>query len=311
MVNFTSITNKGFLFLFLFLISALAVNAQEIERYTQYLYNPMSINPAFAGSRGTTSFYSSYRTQWVGVEGAPKTIMVSANGTAKNENVGWGLSAQSDKIGPSDQSAITADFSYTIKLNTTYKLSFGLKGSANLLNVDFSKLYLKDGTDPLFEKNIDNKFSPNVGVGLFFHSDKTSFGISVPNLLETNFYDKYAATGSNSKIAKDNMNVYLTADHQFELSPDLLFKPALLVKLTKEGPVQTYVSSTFLIHEKFTLGMSYRFKGTLSNLAGFQVSKGLFVGYGYDLETKKMRNYNTASHEIFFRFDLLSKVKKQ
>jgi type IX secretion system PorP/SprF family membrane protein len=307
MVNFTHVKKKGFLFLFL--LSFCFVNAQESERYTQYLYNPIGINPASAGVRGVSSVFTSYRAQWVGVPGAPKTMMLSVSSPTKSKNLGLGFTVISDKIGPSDQSSVALDFSYSIKLNTDYKLSFGLKGSANLLNVDYNKLYLKDGSEPTFQTNIEDKFSPNVGVGLLFHSDKTSFGVSIPNLLETKFYDKYSSTASSS-IAKENMNVFLTADRLFELSPSLVFKPALLVKVTKYGPLQTYVSSTFVIQQKFTLGMSYRFGGTINNLVGFQVSDGMFIGYGYDLETKSMRNYNTASHEVFVRFDLFPKNKK-
>lgn len=308
MVNSTYIKKRGFVFLFL--ISVFAVNAQEDERYTQYLYNPIGINPAFAGSRGTTSIFGSYRTQWVGVPGAPKTILVSANGVAKNKTVGLGLSVVNDKIGPSDQSAIAADFSYTITLTPKYKLAFGLKGSANLLNVDYNKLYIKDDNDNAFENNIDNKFSPNVGLGLYLHSDNTSIGLSVPNLLETKFYDKYAGSGSVSKIAKSNMDVFFTADHLFELSPDLELKPALLVKVTRDGPLQTYISSTFLVQQKVTAGLSYRFGGTINTLVGFQVNNKIFIGYSYDLETKALHNYNTGSHEIFMRFDLFPRGNK-
>lgn len=305
MMNFTCIKKRSILFLFLMGVSF--VNAQENERYTQYLYNPININPAFAGSRGVTSILSSYRAQWVDVPGAPKTMMLSVNGVTKNENVGLGLSVLNDKIGPSDQSAIALDFSYSLKLNPKYKLAFGLKASANLLNVDFTKLYLKDGSEPIFEDNIDNKFSPNIGFGFLLKSDKSSFGISVPNVLETKFYDKYNSNASNSSIAKENLNVFFTADHLFELSPNLMFKPALLVKVVKDGVAQTYASTNFVINQAFTVGMSYRFGGTISNLVGFQASKKMFIGYGYDLETRSMRNYDTASHELFVRFDLFAK----
>ena len=305
MMNFTYIKKRSILFLFLMGVSF--VNAQENERYTQYLYNPININPAFAGSRGVTSILSSYRAQWVDVPGAPKTMMLSVNGVTKNENVGLGLSVLNDKIGPSDQSAIALDFSYSLKLNPKYKLAFGLKASANLLNVDFTKLYLKEGSEPIFEDNIDNKFSPNIGFGFLLKSDKSSFGISVPNVLETKFYDKYNSNASNSSIAKENLNVFFTADHLFELSPNLMFKPALLVKVVKDGVAQTYASTNFVINQAFTVGMSYRFGGTISNLVGFQASKKIFIGYGYDLETRSMRNYDTASHELFVRFDLFAK----
>jgi len=309
MTNFTTI--KKIAFIFLLIISFFSGNAQENERYTQYFYNPTGINPAYAGASGITTLFSSYRTQWVGVPGAPQTVALSLNGAVLKKNIGWGLSVMSDKIGPSDQSAIAADFAYSMNVSPTYKLSFGLKASANLLNVDFTKLYLKDGTEPTFENNIDNKFSPNLGVGFYLHSDRTSIGISSPNLLVTKFYDKYSSNASTSSIAKENMNIFLTANHVFDLDYFLKFKPSILVKIVKDGTIQTYSSATFLVNDVFTIGMSYRFGGTINNLAGFQVSDRMFIGYGYDLETKSMRNYNTGSHEIFIRFDFVGKNQKR
>ncbi|RTY96496.1 type IX secretion system membrane protein PorP/SprF [Flavobacterium sp. GSP27] len=305
MMNFTYIKNK--VTFFLFLIGIFVVNAQENERYTQYLYNPIGINPAAAGASEMNTLFTSYRTQWVGVAGAPETMALSFNGATKNENVGLGISVMNDQIGPSVQSALAVDFAYSLRLNPNYKLAFGLKASANLLNVDFTKLYLKDGTESVFENNIDNKFSPNIGVGLYLHSDKTSIGLSVPNLLATKFYDKYSSNASNSSIATDNLNIFLTANHLFELDYNLKFKPALLVKIVQEGHVQTYASATFLVNDVFTFGTSYRFGGTINSLVGFQINNRVFIGYGYDLETRSMRNYNTASHEIFIKFNLFSK----
>ncbi|MFH6999362.1 type IX secretion system membrane protein PorP/SprF [Flavobacterium sp. FlaQc-57] len=308
MTNYTF--TKNIFLSFFFLMIFFSANAQENERYTQYFYNLTSINPAFAGTNGITTFLGAYRAQWVGVPGAPKTSSLSINSSLKDKRLGFGMSIISDQIGPSDQVAVSADFSYNIELSTQSRLSFGIKASANLLNVDFTKLYLKDGADPVFEDNIRNKFSPNIGAGLYFYNKNTSIGISVPNLLATKFYDKYSSSASVSSIAKEKMNLFFTADRIFELDYYLKFKPGLLVKIG-ENSVQTYTSATFMVNDVFTIGMSYRFGGTICNLAGFQINDKMFIGYSYDLETKSMRNYNTGSHEIFLRFDFLSKTQKR
>jgi type IX secretion system PorP/SprF family membrane protein len=306
-MNLKCTQNRCLLFLFLFVF--VMTNAQENEQYTQYLYNPIAINPAFAGASEGTVLYTSYRSQWTGLNGSPKTGLLSVNGRI-NDNMGLGFSVVNDKIGPTDASALAVDFSYSLKLNEKYKLAFGLKASANLLNVDLSKVYLNDPDDFVFETNIDNKFSPNVGVGLYLHSDKTAIGLSAPNLLTTKFYDSYISNASNSHITKDNLHFFLTADHTFDLGGNLRFKPALLIKVAQDVPVQTNVSANFIIQTKFTLGMAYRFGGTISNTVGFQLNDSMFIGYGYDLATTKLPKYNSASHEIFLKYEFIKKKKK-
>jgi type IX secretion system PorP/SprF family membrane protein len=306
-MNLKCTQNRCLLFLFLFVF--VMTNAQEKEQYNQYLYNPIAINPAFAGASEGTVLYTSYRSQWTGLSGSPTTGLLSVNGLV-SDNIGLGLSVVNDKIGPVDESSVAVDFSYSLKLNEKYKLAFGLKGSANLLNVDLSKLYLNDPGDYVYATDIDNKFSPNVGVGLYLHSDKTSIGLSSPNLLTTKFYDEYESNASNSNITKDNLHFFLTVDHIFDLAPYLRFKPAMLVKVAQDVPLQTNVSANFVIQEKFTLGMSYEFGGTISNMVGLQLSNSMFIGYAYDLTTTKLPKYNSASHEIFLKYEFLKKKKK-
>jgi type IX secretion system PorP/SprF family membrane protein len=159
------------------------LHAQQDAQYTNYMYNTMNINPAYAGSRGTMSVFGLHRTQWVGLEGAPTTNTFALHAPFKDSNVGLGLSIMNDVIGPSDESTISADFSYTIETSDTYKLAFGLRATAHLLNVDFSKLNIYDPNDVLAQYNIDNRFSPNFGVGAYWYSDNTYFGLSIPNML--------------------------------------------------------------------------------------------------------------------------------
>src|SRR5690554_4415721 len=136
--------------------------AQQDPQYTQYMYNTINVNPAYAGSRGVLSVFGLYRTQWVGLDGAPDTGVFSVHSPV-GERVGLGLSFVNDKIGISDESTISVDFSYTIPISENYKLAFGLKGTAHLLNVDYSKLNTYNPVDGLLQNNIDNRFSPNIG----------------------------------------------------------------------------------------------------------------------------------------------------
>jgi len=276
--------------------------AQQDSQYTQYMYNTANINPAYAGQRGVLSAFGLHRTQWVGLDGAPTTNAFAVHSPIRDTNVGLGLSFVNDRIGPADENSISADFSYTVQASDTYKLSFGLKATANLLNVDYTKLNIYNPNDPRFQNNIDNRFSPNIGAGAYLHSENTYVGLSVPNFLETKHYED----DGNYSAAKERMHFYLIAGHVFELNPSLKFKPSLLTKMVQGAPLQVDVSANFLINEKFTLGAAYRWSAAVSAMAGFQITDGLFLGYAYDAETTRLANYNSGSHEIFLRFELFS-----
>ena len=295
-----------FIGLILVLLSGISY-AQQDAQYTQYMYNTIVINPAYAGSRDAMSIFALHRTQWVGLDGAPVTNNFSIHTPINGSNVGLGLSVVNDRIGPSDENNIAVDFSYSIHTSDRYKLSFGLKASANLLNVDFTKLHIYNPGDPRFQDNIDNKFSPNIGVGLYLHSDNTYFGLSAPYLLETNHYDKSANNSSSSFVAREKIHYYFIAGHVFDLSGNVQFKPSVLTKMVQGAPLQVDISGNFLINEKFTAGLAYRWDASFSGLVGFQISDSWFIGYAYDLDTTKLANYNSGSHEIFLRYELFHK----
>lgn len=279
--------------------------AQQDPQYTQYMYNTVQINPAYAGSRGVMSIFGLYRTQWVGLDGAPKTANLSVNTPLGDSKLGLGVSFNNDQIGAMDENNISIDLSYTIDLSQRFKLSFGVKGTANLLNVDYTKLNIYNPNDVQFQENIDNQFSPNIGAGLYLHSDKTYFGLSVPNFLTTDRYEDNTVS-----TMKQKMNFYLIGGHVFDLSPSLKFKPAFLAKAVAGAPVQVDVTANFLILEKFTVGAAYRWDASVSGLVGFQVTDGLFVGYTYDTDTTKLAHYNSGSHEIFMRFELFNRFNR-
>ncbi|ALM48536.1 hypothetical protein AMR72_06250 [Flavobacterium psychrophilum] len=288
----------------LLLVCNSALWAQQDPQYTQYMYNPININPAYAGTRGVTTIFGLHRAQWVGLDGAPVTNSASLNAPV-GKNVGLGVSFVNDKIGPTDTNVIAADFSYTIPVNNDYKLSLGIKGSVQLFNVDFTKLNIYDPSDPRFSANINNKLTPNVGAGAFMYSENSYFGLSVPHILETNNY-----SDNEISVVKERFHVYAMAGHVFDLAYNWKFKPAALAKVVQGAPLQVDLTANVLYNDKFTLGLAYRWSAAVSALAGFQVSDGLFIGYTYDTETTKLANYNSGSHEIFLRFELFKKYEK-
>lgn len=294
---------KKILFVTLLLV-CLHGAAQQDAQYTHYMYNTININPAYAGSRGVMSMFGLHRTQWVGLDGAPVTNSFSINTPIKDTNLGVGLSFVNDRIGPTDENAISIDVSYTVRTSERFKLSFGLKGTANLFSLDPTKLNIENQADPQFQ-NLNNEFSPNLGAGVYFHSNKSYIGLSVPNFFETVRY-----SDDDIAVNKERMNFYLIGGHVFDLSSTIKFKPAFLVKAIEGAPLQLDVSGNFLINERFVLGAAWRWDAAVSAMAGFQVTEGLFIGYGYDHETTKLRRFNSGSHEVFLRFELFNKYNR-
>lgn len=294
------------LFVFTLLLS-FAVYAQQDPQFTNYMYNTTAVNPAYTGSRGMASVFGLHRSQWVGLEGAPTTNMLSVHTPIQNSKVGIGLNFVNDKLGVTQENEVSLNFSYTLDLdNRDSKLSLGLKVSANMLDVDYDRLNVYDSNDVIFKSNISNQFSPNVGAGIYYHNKKSYLGISVPAFLENiRVKDQGIYSGVNQR-----MHFYLMGGHVFDLNRDLKFKPAMLIKAVDGAPLQADVTANFLIQEKLTLGAAYRWDAAWSALVGFQISNGLFVGYSYDADTTKLGNYNSGSHEVFLRFDLISRYKR-
>ena len=278
--------------------------AQQDAQFTQYMYNTININPAYAGSRGVLSIFALHRTQWVGLEGAPVTNTISINTPFNGTNLGLGVSLVNDKIGPTIENTFSADLSYTIHTSETFKLSFGIKATANLFDLDITKLDPVNISDPALQ-NIKNKFSPNIGGGIYLHSNKAYIGLSAPNFIETNRYNVNEVV-----ILKEKMHYYLIAGYVFDLSDSVKIKPALLTKIVEGAPLQVDITGNFMINEKFVAGIAYRWSAALSAMVGFQVSNCFQIGYGYDKETTTLDHYNSGSHEIFLRYELFNNISK-
>lgn len=281
------------------------VNAQQDSQYSQYMYNTVSINPGYAGSRGMLSAFGMYRNQWVGLEGAPETLNFSINSPIGLKRVGLGVNFVSDRIGPSSEDILTADFSYTIPVfNAETKLSFGLKAGVNMFTLDINKLNIENPNDVNFRSR--NLSSPVVGLGFYLHSNKWYFGLSTPNILETEHYDEIAVS-----TATEKMHGYAIGGYVFDLNQNVKLKPAFLVKAVSGAPLAVDLSANFQLYNDFTLGASYRLDAAVGAMAAFNISNQIMVGYAYDYDTTPLSQYNSGSHEIFLRFELGTRVRNK
>ncbi len=297
----------------LFMIST-GIYGQQDAQYTQYMYNTLSVNPAYAGSRGVFSIAALHRSQWVGLDGAPTTQTLNFN-TPVSRRVGIGLSIVNDEIGNGTNQDTYFDgaFSYTIPTSYQGKLSFGLKAGGHFLNVDFNQLrnFQAEGSASA-PPNIDKKFSPNFGAGVYYHTDRFYAGLSVPNFLETEHFDRSGETGDSSFLAQERMNWHLISGYVFKLSQDWKFKPAVLFKAVQGAPLQADLSANFLLRDKFSFGAAYRWSAALSALVGIQLSDQFMLGLAYDRETTELGNtaFNDGSFEVFLRYEFLTRYRK-
>ncbi|MDO6518814.1 PorP/SprF family type IX secretion system membrane protein [Zobellia uliginosa] len=299
----TTARQFGVILALLFVASIQNAIAQQDSQYTQYMYNTVSVNPAYAGSRGHVSTALLHRSQWVGLDGAPTTQTFNLHSPIGYRGVGLGLSIVNDKIGPTSETYFDIDFSYTVYTSTEGRLSFGLKGSGHLLDVRFSELnqYTSDAS---LQNDIENKFSPNIGAGVYFHNERFYAGLSVPRILQTlHFKD-----GPDPSTAKEQMNFYLITGYVWDLNDNVKFKPALLTKLVTGAPLQVDVSANFMFSEKFILGAAYRWDAAVSAMVGFNISKKFLIGLAYDREVTELGAaiYNSGSFEAILRYDFIS-----
>ena len=278
--------------------------SQQDPQYTQYMFNTMSINPAYAGSKEDLSITALARSQWVGISGAPQTQTLSFHSPIGFSGVGIGLNLINDKLGPSQELYFDANVSYTIKTSETTKLAFGLRLGGRSLNLDWSKGKYHNPADVVFNNNVNNRFLPTLGAGLYYYSEKWYAGVSVPNFLRTDHYDDFLES-----TAIERLHYFFIAGYVFNLTENIKFKPAALAKVVSGAPLSVDASANFLFNEKLNLGLAYRWDDSISALIGFQVTNRLNIGYAYDLTTSNYRNYNSGTHEIMLQFNLLKSPK--
>ena len=201
--------NKIYGIIFMLLITSVTF-AQQLPQFTQYMFNTISINPAYAGSRETLSAVGLHRSQWVGLEGGPQTQTLSIHAPLRNEKIGLGISVINDELGPENFQYVYGDFSYTVRTGTNSKLAFGLKGGITAYNLDGDFQATQGATDQLIF-GIEDRLDFNLGAGVYWHNERWYLGLSAPRIL-TNDY-----SGQGNFEALERVSYYFTGGYVFNL----------------------------------------------------------------------------------------------
>jgi type IX secretion system PorP/SprF family membrane protein len=294
----------------LLVLLAIQSSAQQDPLFTQYAYNKLAINPAYAGSSGRFSMDLIGRFQWTGIKGAPRTFSFAAHAPLHNQHIGIGLYAYSDELGPSVDYGAMAAFAYRILFPST-TLSFGLQGGFKYMDINWSLLNPKDANDLLLNSDATNRMVPDFDFGIYYYGKRFYGGVSAKHLLQNRIIVSSAAPDDETSFTRLQRNYYFMAGGAIPISGNLEFIPSVLLKYIRNSPVQADINASFMVSNLFTLGAAYRTEQALALLVAINIGNGFSFGYSYDIWFNSLKSYNTNSHEIRlgYEFDLFHKER--
>lgn len=284
--------------------------AQQDPMLSQYMFNGLFLNPAYAGSHKYWSSTITYRKQWVGMSGSPETAIVAVDGPIAAKNMGLGISFMYDRIGVSTHNKITANYAYQVRTSASSKLAMGVNVSLSQFNGRLQDLVIWDQQDQVFSQNVNGKYVPSFGIGLYHFGERHYIGISIPTLFA--YQNDYNFNIDLSKASFLRRHYLLTGGYVFTLSPTVKLKPSVLLKYVAHAPLEGDINLGVYYKDMISLGVSYRTQDAVVFMVEYQANSYFRIGYAYDLTTTKLRNYSNGTHEIMLGFDFgkdLIKVK--
>jgi type IX secretion system PorP/SprF family membrane protein len=282
-------------------LAVIGASAQQEVMVSQYMFNGLFLNPAYAGSHGYMSSSLLHRAQWMQVEGAPQTSMLAIDGPLMSNSMGLGFSIVHDQIGISRDLDISGHYAYRLKLGTYGSLAFGLRAGVSIYSARVSELRYWDANDPLYQADIVNEPVGKFGFGLYWHNATAYVGLSVPTI--------YAADGSITTDAPQALDHYFTqhyylhAGKVFPLGEDFDIKPSTMIKYLPAAPLEADVNCNLLYRERVWFGLGYRTGDALVGMLEYQVNPQVRIGYAYDMTTSRLRSYTSGSHEVMIGID--------
>ena len=289
---------KHVVYILLFFIPNFLLS-QQTYIYTNYNLNKVIYNPALCGIEDFAEAGFNIRNQWSGLDGAPQTQIFTINGPIKNKNMGLGGNVFSDQLGAESRIGFSLNYSYSLKLNDDLNLSLGLSAGIIQYKLDNTVVNPFENNDPVFSSVGFSNIVPDATFGIYLYQDDFFFGLSIPQLLQTQF-----------TLSEDNISLtgglvnhyYLNTGYKFEINDKLEIEPSLLLKYTPSTKSQFDVSSLFIYEEKYWGGFSYRHEESVVLLLGCEVNDKMSFGYSYDFLTSGLNTVSSGSHELKLSF---------
>ncbi len=289
--------------------------AQQDAMYSQYMFNMLAINPAYAGSREVISITALGRRQWVGVEGAPQSQTITADMPIRNKGLGIGLQLFNDQVGITKNSGAFGSCAYRIRMRRSV-LAFAMQGGLEVFRARLSGVAVTNPnrgnqnlpSDPAFSADIVQVL-PNVGAGVFYSNDKFYWGLSIPHLLNNNMDNIERSTLSKGRATQYH-HLFFTTGMVFPVSDQVKLKPSLLVKGVRGAPIQLDVNANVWLRDVIALGLSYRTGDAMVGMAEVQLNQQFRLGYAYDWAFSRLGRYHGGSHELMLRYEFGKEKEK-
>ncbi|MFK7757579.1 MAG: type IX secretion system membrane protein PorP/SprF [Flavobacteriales bacterium] len=283
-----------------FLLTPLTTWSQQELQVSQYMFNQLLVNPAYAGTQSYGSASLLHRSQWVSMDESPVSQVLSLE-TPLGKSLGGGLLVTNDSHGIINELSASANLGYHFNLTSETKLALAARIGVSSYSADFTQLDYWDADDPVYTStNIENEFVPKFGFGAYFYNEKWFAGLSVPTIIAPSD-DKLSVTTASENYFSQHF--YASGGYAFELSPILVFRPSVLLKYENAAPLEADINANFLINKKLWLGLGYRTGDALVGMVEYNFTNRLRAGYAYDFTTTEIRNYSNGSHEIMIAFD--------
>lgn len=296
---------KNILKLIVFVFIAKAGFSQQIPLTSQYMFNDYLLNPAVAGSKDYLSASLSVRSQWTGLEGAPKTQFFSMH-SKLGKKMGVGGFVFNDETGPVSERGIQLSYAYHLSLNDKSKLSFSVAGMMFFHDINRAYLRAEEANDNTLNTMLVKAVSPDINFGMMYYNEKLKIGLSSPQLLQNNIYGEKASGNNANKLSR---HYYLFSEYQFNVSDKVDVVPSALFKYVQGSPMNFDFNVRGVLNKKYWLGVSYRYNNAIAGLIGLNYKK-LSFGYAYDYSMTDLKDYSTGGHEIFLSLRLFEKEKE-
>lgn len=275
--------------------------SQTEPMYSQYMFNMLSINPAYAGSREVLSMNMFHRKQWVGIAGAPQTTSITVDQSFSDKKIGLGIQMYDDRLGVEKAQGVNAMWSARVRVSENGILSGGLQFGAMNYRADLTKVENRfTPGDPAFSQNY-SKWLPSVGLGLFYNTDKFYIGASVPNLMRSRLVT-FEMINSGIQNVND-LHFFGTMGYVYDINEQVKFKPSAMVKVVSGAPIQYDFNANFWLKDLFGLGVSYRAKDAVIGMIELQANRAFRIGYAYDIPVSDLKLYTIGTHEIMLRYE--------
>jgi len=295
-------------YIFIFLLFSLSAYSQQDPLFTQYMFNKLLVNPAYAGSREMLTFDILDREQWVGIDGAPRTMTISAHTVTMNRKVGLGAYLYRDQLGPVVTQGLMLNYAYRLLFDKSY-FSFGLQGGFKHADFNWDMIRLKNPGDYYFYPQDTRKFVPDFNLGFYYESARFFAGLSTKQLLQNEYAETTADNGKTS-FSRLMRHFYLMTGAAFPVSEKIVFRPSLLAKYVQNAPVQVDMNASLLFSDFFWIGASFRTQRALAFLTEFRITPKIRLGYSFDVYLNELQPFNYGSHELRLSLDVVGRGYK-